>query len=136
MWQGPFCRRRSSLYLPSSVCRLRGEDMVFARMSLLFSVISLLPVQALAQQNNIPCTCRYQGEDFELGQEICLKSPSGEAIARCEMMLNNTSWKFTKTPCPIASADPNDDLDTTASIDHEQSLSGWRVSQSKVQPYR
>ncbi len=109
--------------------------MVFARMPLLLFAVSLLPVEAMAQQSNIPCTCRYQGEDFELGQEICLKSPSGGAIARCEMMLNNTSWKFTKTPCPVADAVTINPSETAVSIDADRSPSDWRVVQSKVRPY-
>ncbi|MFN0264428.1 hypothetical protein ACKTEK_11175 [Tepidamorphus sp. 3E244] len=47
---------------------------------------------------NVPCTCRYQGRDFHQGESICIR---GE-LAQCGMYLNNTSWKFTKTPCPMA----------------------------------
>ncbi len=52
-------------------------------------------------QTKIPCTCRFQGADFGLGEEICMKRPAGSTMARCEMVLNNTSWKFTEAPCPI-----------------------------------
>lgn len=46
----------------------------------------------------IPCTCRFKGQDFAQGARVCIR---GE-MAECGMYLNNTSWKFTRTPCPLA----------------------------------
>ena len=57
-------------------------------------------------QTKIPCTCRFQGVDFGLGEEICMKRPAGSTLARCEMVLNNTSWKFTEAPCPVTELQP------------------------------
>lgn len=54
----------------------------------------------------IPCTCRYQGNDFQQGQQVCIR---GE-MAVCGMYLNNTSWKFTKAPCPLASLTPSSSI--------------------------
>jgi hypothetical protein len=53
------------------------------------------------------CICRARGKEFELGQSTCLPSPKGPRIATCGMVLNNTSWQFTDTPCVI-SAGPGD----------------------------
>jgi hypothetical protein len=50
------------------------------------------------------CTCRSQGRDFELGQSTCLQTPKGARIATCGMVLNNTSWQFTNTPCVVSAA--------------------------------
>ncbi len=46
------------------------------------------------------CTCRAMGRNFEVGQTVCLKMPSGQTkLAKCGMVLNNTAWEFTDTPC-------------------------------------
>ena len=50
------------------------------------------------------CICRARGKEFELGQSTCLPSPKGPRIATCGMVLNNTSWQFTDTPCVISQA--------------------------------
>ena len=50
------------------------------------------------------CTCRSQGRDYELGQSVCLQTPKGARIATCGMVLNNTSWQFSDTPCVISDA--------------------------------
>ncbi len=45
------------------------------------------------------CTCRYRGQDFELGDRVCLNSPDGPQQAECGFVLNNTSWNFTGLSC-------------------------------------
>jgi hypothetical protein len=52
------------------------------------------------------CTCRAQGRDFTLGQSVCLATPGGARIATCAMVLNNTSWQFTETPCVVSNPRP------------------------------
>jgi len=59
-------------------------------------------VSAAAADPN--CICRARGKEFELGQSTCLPSPKGPRIATCGMVLNNTSWQFTDTPCVISAA--------------------------------
>jgi hypothetical protein len=48
------------------------------------------------------CTCRSQGRDYELGKSVCLQTPKGARIATCGMVLNNTSWQFSETPCVVS----------------------------------
>lgn len=48
------------------------------------------------------CTCRSQGRDYELGKSVCLQTPKGARIAICGMVLNNTSWQFSETPCVVS----------------------------------
>ena len=48
------------------------------------------------------CTCRSQGRDYELGKSVCLQTPKGARLATCGMVLNNTSWQFTDTPCVVS----------------------------------
>ncbi|MEM9633124.1 MAG: hypothetical protein AAGA50_17465 [Pseudomonadota bacterium] len=64
-------------------------------------ILALLGFSTLAQSQNVSCTCRYQGEDYGLGESICLKSPNGLKMATCEMVLNNTSWQISNAPCPV-----------------------------------
>ena len=65
-------------------------------------IVSLVAADALVAPASADCTCRSQGRDYELGQSICLQSPKGARIATCGMVLNNTSWQFTETPCTVS----------------------------------
>ncbi|MEM8646289.1 MAG: hypothetical protein AAGF86_08080 [Pseudomonadota bacterium] len=42
------------------------------------------------------CTCRYQGENYNIGEVACIL---GE-LKQCEMTLNNTSWRTVSDACP------------------------------------
>ena len=67
----------------------------------------LLPLSlvaaALAALSSAPaqadCTCRAQGRNFEQGQAVCLATPNGPRIATCGMVLNNSSWELSQSPC-------------------------------------
>ncbi|QKV17743.1 hypothetical protein [Oricola thermophila] len=52
------------------------------------------------------CTCRGNGQDIPEGQTVCLKTASGHKLARCERVLNNTSWKLLDADCPTATLPP------------------------------
>lgn len=76
---------------------------------LLAAALALAPGTARAQDGAAPtahakikCTCRFQGRDYELGQQACIKAPDGPQLARCSKVLNNTSWNFTGLPCTLA----------------------------------
>lgn len=56
----------------------------------------LMNIQGLPGLN---CTCRYRGQDFQLGDRVCLNSPDGPQQAECGFVLNNTSWNFTGLSC-------------------------------------
>jgi hypothetical protein len=45
------------------------------------------------------CRCIYQGGMIKQGETACLKTANGYQLARCEMVLNNSSWKFLDKPC-------------------------------------
>ena len=49
------------------------------------------------------CLCRAPGIIAHHGQTVCINTPSGVRLARCEMVLNNSSWTFLAEPCPQAS---------------------------------
>jgi|SRR3954471_12593411 hypothetical protein len=71
-----------------------------------FLILALAVTDALisAAAADPNCICRARGKEFELGQSICLASPKGPRIATCGMVLNNTSWQFSETPCVISAA--------------------------------
>ena len=48
------------------------------------------------------CTCRAQGRDFEMGQSVCMATPQGFRVATCGMVLNNSSWDVSQTPCVVS----------------------------------
>jgi len=52
------------------------------------------------------CTCRGNGRDIPEGETVCLKTASGMKLARCERVLNNTSWKILQSGCPTANVLP------------------------------
>ncbi len=72
--------------------------MRFARIALL----GLIGAAALSFPANAgpKCVCRANGTTFEEGQIACIRLPSGNKLARCEKVLNNTSWKMLGDGCP------------------------------------
>lgn len=50
----------------------------------------------------IPCRCRFQGSTYALGATVCMNTPLGQQMARCDLFLNNTSWVPTGTPCTMS----------------------------------
>lgn len=55
----------------------------------------------VAAGENISCNCVANGQRVELGKLFCIKTASGkEFLARCERVLNNTSWKRLQDGCP------------------------------------
>ena len=54
----------------------------------------------------IPCRCRFQGNAYRLGDTVCMSTPLGVQFARCDLILNNTSWIPTGAPCTMSRLDP------------------------------
>lgn len=53
-------------------------------------------VPDLAAAHN--CTCRANGVSYKQGQIICIRGK----LAKCDMNLNNSSWKIIAPTCPEA----------------------------------
>jgi len=67
----------------------------------LFGVLVLgITVFSSSAFAGINCTCRYKGIDIPEGQTICMQLPSGNVLATCGRVLNNTSWKTIQKECP------------------------------------
>jgi hypothetical protein len=52
----------------------------------------------------IPCVCVAEGKILALGTRICLQTPDGRQMARCELAVNVTSWVPTGAPCDVSTA--------------------------------
>jgi hypothetical protein len=63
----------------------------------LFAALQASPLSA-----DPKCTCRAPGRHFELGQTTCLMTPKGGRLATCGLVINNTSWQFSDTPCTVS----------------------------------
>lgn len=50
----------------------------------------------------IPCLCRFRGQDYRLGDAVCMTTHVGTVIARCDLSLNNTTWVPTGEPCTLS----------------------------------
>lgn len=51
--------------------------------------------------SDIPCTCRYKGQDKQIGDFVCAELPSGDVMMVCDRVLNNTAWKTVQQGCPV-----------------------------------
>jgi len=56
--------------------------------------------------NPIPCRCRFQGRDWNLGDVVCMSTHIGTVLARCDLIQNNTSWVPSTTPCVTSAIRP------------------------------
>ncbi|MDX8449266.1 hypothetical protein [Mesorhizobium captivum] len=52
------------------------------------------PAPTLAQ------ACLANGKSFKVGETACLTVAGESHLARCDMVLNNTSWTKVKDTCP------------------------------------
>lgn len=55
----------------------------------------------------IPCRCRFLGHEFRVGEEVCMSTHAGVVMARCDLMLNNTTWVPTTTACILSHSMPD-----------------------------
>jgi hypothetical protein len=92
------------------------------RMLALLLVVPLLPVAA--SPASADCTCRFQGRNYDLGQNVCMQTARGARIATCGMVLNNTSWQFSETPCVVSTAPPPASPANAVAHDHKHHRHG------------
>lgn len=78
--------------------------MVFFALKVFLAALPIIGAAPVfdAQAQGVSCTCRYKGQDYGLGESICLKGQDGPRMATCGMVLNNTSWRFSDAPCPVS----------------------------------
>ena len=54
----------------------------------------------------IPCLCLYKGRQFRVGERVCMQTPNGIVLTRCDMLLNNTTWVPTDEACTVSMRQP------------------------------
>ena len=52
-------------------------------------------------------TCLANGKSFNVGEMACLTVADQSHLARCDMVLNNTSWTKIKDECPGEAPKPH-----------------------------
>jgi hypothetical protein len=67
------------------------------------AIVAAFLAGAAGAHTTHPCPCRYPGGVAPPGAVVCLDVNGKRSLARCEMVLNNSSWRFLDKPCPIAS---------------------------------
>ena len=55
------------------------------------------------------CKCSNRGEMLPMGALVCLTVDGKTFLARCEMSLNNPTWRRVQDGCPSARAPSADD---------------------------
>jgi hypothetical protein len=48
------------------------------------------------------CMCRAVGVIVSEGETVCITTPDGRKLARCEKSQNVSSWRFLQDGCPSA----------------------------------
>jgi len=81
-------------YLQTTRIYSQGLGLVF---------LAVLFVSANNPALAVDCTCRYYGQSYGLGTEICFKTPTGYRMAKCNLVLNNTSWQIGNRSCAAIS---------------------------------
>jgi hypothetical protein len=65
------------------------------------------------------CTCLGNGQSYGLGETACLKTPSGTKPARCDKVLNLTSWTFVGESCDVSALPVRAPIATICEPEHE-----------------
>ena len=47
----------------------------------------------------IQCKCLFRGQEYRLGEKVCMNTHLGTVMTMCDLQLNNTSWVPTREAC-------------------------------------
>ena len=47
----------------------------------------------------IQCRCLFRGQEYKLGEKVCMNTHLGTVMTMCDLQLNNTSWVPTREAC-------------------------------------
>lgn len=65
------------------------------------------------------CTCIYAGGIAKQGETACIKTAAGPRLARCEMVLNNSSWTVLDRACDIEQTEAPPQSLTFVNVTHQ-----------------
>jgi hypothetical protein len=91
-----------------NVCTVSANGGIIPGMRGMLAALTLLGA-IVSQTMTAAADCRCRGSDgtiFQQGELACIKTPKGLRLARCEMVLNNSSWTVVRDDCPSAMATP------------------------------
>ncbi|WP_210211846.1 hypothetical protein [Aquibium carbonis] len=77
----------------------------------LVALLSLVVIGAVAAHSpaRADCLCAANGLRYEQGEISCIRLSSGSYLARCEKVLNNSSWTKVSDGCQdLAGSDAQD----------------------------
>ncbi len=77
---------------------------------------------SLASPAYADCKCVANGKSYALGETACIGPPRQQRQARCEMVLNLTSWTFIEGSCLSASTAGNERLALMCTQNDAESL--------------
>ena len=69
--------------------------------AMMVPALAVMAAPALAAEGS-GCRCLYQGKSFDQGELVCIHVGGKTRLARCGMLLNNSSWQFVQNGCPSA----------------------------------
>lgn len=92
-------------------------------LSLVASLFGLAPGIAAAN-----CQCLANGRAYPRGGIACIAPPGAHYLARCDIELNNTSWKKLRDGCPMTTENKTDGLPALNAIPAGTSHSNWTPS--------
>ena len=73
------------------------------RISAAFLGLTLLASPAVAQDQGPGPLCRNAGNTYAVGEFACIAACHQQRrLARCDVVLNNTSWTYVSETCPSA----------------------------------
>jgi hypothetical protein len=70
-------------------------------MTRILTALTTVFILFFAQLASAQCTCIYVGGRVNEGETACIWSAKGKTMARCEKVLNVTSWKNLEQACPV-----------------------------------
>ena len=73
-----------------------------SRLSACAALIAAVLSGAFAAPAAADCQCLANGTAYKEGDVACLRLPTGDIMARCSKVLNNTSWSKVGDGCPEA----------------------------------
>jgi hypothetical protein len=91
---GPGGGQTDPLPQPVISANIAGNGIATTYAAVLAAGMGAVAVMSTAVAHD--CQCRFSGQSYNQGEIICIR----DKVARCDMFLNNSSWKVLPEVCP------------------------------------